>query len=146
MVARSGDGADYVTLENCNRGGDVDRLVQRLYFDLYTRNKQAILTTLRDAENADDLLAASNLRPKEKDERATTLRDCLRAIVTVVTENEGIATAQAKREANEITQTQGDLRWFFKLYGSHKGQSFHEQMAKSGYFVDPITLRVRKPH
>jgi hypothetical protein len=145
VVARSGDGADYVTLENYNRGGDVEKLVHKLYFDLYKRNKEVILARLAEVEATDDLLAASNLRLKAKTEWASTLETCLKAIVAVIKENEGETRVEAQRQAAVLTQTRGDLRWFFRIYGSNKGQSFHEQMAKSGYFVDPITLRVRKP-
>ena len=37
--------------------------------------------------------------------------------------------------------------WYFRMVGSHKGQSFHELMQRSGYFANPMTLVVsgRKP-
>ncbi|WP_438292890.1 hypothetical protein [Streptomyces sp. HUAS TT7] len=34
--------------------------------------------------------------------------------------------------------------WFFRGYGG-PGESFHEQQAASGYFDNPMTLRVARP-
>lgn len=37
-----------------------------------------------------------------------------------------------------------DTRYFFKMYGSEKkGQSFHEQQAKTGAFANPVTVAFR---
>ncbi|WP_189967456.1 hypothetical protein [Streptomyces violascens] len=35
--------------------------------------------------------------------------------------------------------------WFFRVYGGGPGESFHEQQAASGFFNNPMTLRVGRP-
>ncbi|HEX7837913.1 MAG TPA: hypothetical protein VF469_10650 [Kofleriaceae bacterium] len=46
-----------------------------------------------------------------------------------------------------LTGGAGDPRekWFFRMYGSVAGQTFHDEQARSGGFVNPLTLRVRRP-
>jgi hypothetical protein len=118
VVARSPDGNDWVTLENYNR-----RLTLRNQVYDY------LLDTYSDAAKKE--LKAEN---KTDAEIESTLLNYL--------------TSQ-KEDAREDYQRiyrgyPAATMWFFRMYGSLPGQSFHEHRARTGGYANPLTVRVRK--
>jgi hypothetical protein len=68
----------------------------------------------------------------------------LKEVMAQLAENAGRGRAAGELEYEQAIATEPKSKWFFHLYGSGKGQSFHEQAGKSGYFKNPLTLGVRK--
>lgn len=123
VVARSLDHNDWMTLENYNRTPQAE---DKAYAVL--RRKYARVAKKKWAELK---------RGGATDEAAKTgLQDYLTA------EHEG-----ARQEYNAIfqrSQLPAGRLWFFRMYGSGRGQSFHEQQAATRGYVNPLTVRVRR--
>ena len=122
VVAKSPDGADRIALENYNRAPDMRKLLG-----------PGLVAEFRDqAEEFRAELTQQLGRPPT----ATELEENL---------------LQWDRTVNQafvaLTGSAGDPRekWFFRMYGSVAGQTFHDEQARSGGFVNPLTLRVRRP-
>ncbi|MGH9224733.1 MAG: DUF4157 domain-containing protein [Acidimicrobiales bacterium] len=154
VVARSGDGNDWVTLENYNRTGDIKDLSMKLFKRLLKQNQAlvdakivqldtALSALSQDARDLDPrMLHLSDLR--EKLTRDTVARK-LKELMVVMAENAGHLRAQGEADFAAAVNTEPKTKWFFHMYGSKKKQSFHEQAVKSDYFSNPLTVRVRKP-
>lgn len=143
VVAHSADHNDTMTLENYNRAGDIEALKRKMYDGLLKKNRKLLEDKLDEAVKANELLRARNLRPVGKDGSAGDVSHALKELVVTLKENEGMARSDAEAEYDEAVDTEPSKKWFFHMYGSKKGQSFHEQAAKSGFFSDPMTLRVK---
>jgi hypothetical protein len=44
----------------------------------------------------------------------------------------------------DMRQSGPDPRWYFQMYGSQRGQSFHEETARSGTYANPVTVVHRR--
>lgn len=123
VAARSLDGKDWMTLENYNRSPQINDKVYQYLEEKYSRVARKKRNELR-------------LAGKTNAEITQELQYFLSA------QHAGARNDYQKifRDSN-IT---GAALWFFRMYGSKPGQSFHEQQAASGAYVNPLTVRVRK--
>jgi hypothetical protein len=171
VVAESLDRGDQVTLENYNRGADTKREQQKLFNKILADNAVA-LQQAYDALSR-DITALTNTRAgflyKKFKSTATQQADqkrlgdmqvqkldlndaltkpftsrALKAAWVVLHKNEYENIAEAEKAFTGAATDDPSKRWFFKMYGSGAGQSFHEQSVASGYFNAPLTLRVGK--
>lgn len=126
VVAKSADGRDSATLENYNRRGD-----------MLDAKKHLLAKLKRDfGQELDEIQALG------KDDKAGPTDQRLRqayAKIEAIGRNNGRSAAEMFLRA---TSVQNSGAWFFAMYGSNPGQSFHEQNAQSGYFANPLTVRV----
>lgn len=128
VVAKSADGKDTITLENYNRTDEVYNQLKVLLLRIITANKERISEELHDVE------------PEENESRWGIQAKLVRALEIA----RHISAEKAQQEFLKIAGTYtATSSWFFQMQGSGEGQSFHEQQAASGGFVNPITLRVR---
>ena len=153
VVARSADGHDWVTLENYNRSGDIKRLAETVYRRVLKQNRQVVLDKIDQLKQAQSTMSAdawgSDMRYFELEDLQAKLTSenvfrKLREVLVAIRENAGSDRANAENDFQRLLDTDANRKWFFHLYGSAKGQSFHEQAVKSGYFMNPLTLRVSK--
>ena len=153
VVARSADGHDWVTLENYNRSGDIKRLAETVYRRVLKQNRQVVLDKIDQLKQAQSTMSAdawgSDMRYFELEDLQAKLTSenvfrKLREVLVAIRENAGSDRANAENDFQRLLDTDANRKWFFHLYGSTKGQSFHEQAVKSGYFMNPLTLRVSK--
>ncbi len=122
VVARSLDKQDWVTFEHYNRKNDVDAAKAEIYNKVLKDNKKALKGKIQ--------------KPDKGQKKGDLLKDLLMKLTGDLKKT----NTQLERMKTKVFQA-----WFFRLYGSHKQQTFHEQMSASGFFNDPLTLRVRKP-
>ncbi len=109
VVAKSGDGADRVALENYNRSPRIGDLTSPVFEEMKRKDELGELV----------------------DEREVPLK-----LNKVWQEYyEGVVASEDPKTL-----------WFFRLYGTRKGQTFHEQQAKGGSHVNPLTVRVRRDY
>ena len=123
VVARSLDGKDWMTLENYNRTPQIKDEGYQYLLEKYTEDatrKREELAGQRKTETQ----IAQDLRYYLMAEYETAFLD----YQTVLQESD----------------FDGPALWFFRMYGSEAGQSFHEQQAASGGYVNPLTVRIRK--
>uniref|UniRef100_A0AAU2V624 Uncharacterized protein n=1 Tax=Streptomyces sp. NBC_00003 TaxID=2903608 RepID=A0AAU2V624_9ACTN len=134
VVARSLDGTCQVTLENYARNEFDAKARSELYEVLYQRAKSGggWFSRLKPLLESDDQQAFK----KKFDE-------VLAALVTdpEVKKKKGMPRLQLQQDFEDHTCRS----WFFRVYGGGPGESFHEQQAASGYFNNPMTLRVGRP-
>ncbi|RCH61804.1 hypothetical protein DT019_36475 [Streptomyces sp. SDr-06] len=134
VVARSLDGSCQVTLENYARNEFDAKARSELYEVLYQRAKSGggWFSQLKPLLESDDQQAFK----KKFDE-------VLAALVTdpEVKRKRGMPRLQLQQDFEDHTCRS----WFFRVYGGGPGESFHEQQAASGYFNNPMTLRVARP-
>ena len=128
VVAKSNDGTDTVTLENYNRADDVYKLL----VEVMKRQIEA------NANKFKDILA--EVTPVDGDQRPDTHFKLMRVLEVARGISPEDAYSAFLKIANSYAATES---WFFKMQSQKKGQSFHEQQAASGAFVNPLTLRVR---
>jgi hypothetical protein len=128
VVAKSDDKKDAITLENYNRTDDVFKQLKLVLKRLVDGNKVKIGAEL------------AKVAPAAGDDR-TEIREKLEKTLQIV---RGLSADDAHQAYLKIARTySAEQSWFFQMYGSGEGQSFHEQQAASGAFVNPLTLRVR---
>lgn len=151
VVARSTDGRDSVTLENYNRSSDIKRLAEKVYKRVLKRNKAIVTAKIAQLRQEAATLGreAWALDPRyyelhDLQARLTpeTVYRKLREVLVAIREATGADRAAGEADFNDILNTDANTKWFFHLYGSGRGQSFHEQAVKSNYFKNPLTLRV----
>jgi outer membrane protein OmpA-like peptidoglycan-associated protein len=123
VIAQSLDEADQIAMENYARKGDLEQGQKRLLAQL----------------QSDFAAEISGLRLEGAD------REQIGAILHKL-ETGNVASVKDATDAytQMLTEKLGGLRsmWYFRMLGSKKGQSFHEQMAASDYFSNPLTMVV----
>lgn len=125
VVAESADGKDKVTLENYNRTGDIYQAFgKRLIADYGQGIKERVKAAARARDRTELSQLYAELAGGDEDQKA----------------------AGAKQFTDAISDgfTEALRTWFFRLYGTRagSGQTFHEQSAASGFFANPLTVRV----
>ena len=122
VVARSLDGDDWMTLENYRRNYQVSDKID-----------QHILKKFAGAAAA---------KRKELQGTGKTKAEIEQALLNFLFSRRDVRDEQAAllKQSDALLPTM----WFFRMYGSEPGQSFHEEQAKSGGFVNPLTVRIRK--
>ncbi|MFE9567221.1 hypothetical protein ACFYMW_01810 [Streptomyces sp. NPDC006692] len=134
VVARSLDGSCQVTLENYARNEFDAKARSELYDVLLKRanDSRGWFGKLKPLLESDDQHAFQ-----------TKFDEVLAALVTdpEVKKVTGKPRVQLQRDFEDHTCRS----WFFRVYGGGPGESFHEQQAASGYFNNPLTLRVSRP-
>jgi hypothetical protein len=121
-VAKSLDGADWMTLENYRRDDQVAGKID-----------QHILKKYEDATRA---------KRKDLKSKGKTEAEIQQALLNFLFNRQDV-----KRDSSALLEQSAALfptMWFFRMYGSEPGQSFHEQQTASGAFVNPLTVRIRK--
>ena len=121
VVAVSTDGADRVTLEDYNRGPEIDGLKTQLRRELETRYAEQIAELKRDKK---DIASMSNL------------------LTELAIKLDGEDWLEAKKLANAALSGGGKSTWYFRMYGSKQGQTFHD-IGSEGT-VNPLTMRIKK--
>ncbi|WP_405632494.1 hypothetical protein OG933_41850 [Streptomyces sp. NBC_00016] len=134
VVASSLDGSCRVTLENYARN-DFDRVArEELYDTLYQRAKKSggWFSSVSALQESDDQQAF-----KKK------FDDVMRRLCTdpAIRDIQGLP----RRRLQEDFEDHTGRAWFFRVYGGGPGESFHEQQSASGYFNNPLTVRVARP-
>ncbi|MYV93314.1 hypothetical protein [Streptomyces sp. SID1034] len=134
VVARSLDGSCQVTLENYSRNEFDEKARTGLYDVLLKRAKSGSgwFSQLKPLLEGDDQKA---FKAKFDEVLAALVRD------PEVKRNRGMPRLQLQQDFEDHTCRS----WFFRVYGGGAGESFHEQQAASGYFNNPMTLRVARP-
>jgi hypothetical protein len=130
VVARSTDGRDWVTLENYNRDPQArDKLLPLVY----ERYRKAAVRK------------ANNLQKRAKEQKRPPLSE--EAVQAAVAQYLTTENPHAAAYLNELSMAQSNATknslWFFRMYGSGPGQSFHEEQAASGAYLNPLTVRIR---
>jgi hypothetical protein len=143
VVAKSLDGKDSITLENYNRAGDLKTAAVQLYNRMMKENKRVIKNKIRELQRKDYPSSEERFQLKDLQDRNNISRR-LQAVILTLQQNEGKAKDDADKVYKDIMDANTGAKWFFHMYGSERGQSFHEQAIKSDYFKNPLTLRVRK--
>ena len=128
VIAISLDGDDFVTLENYNRGIDMENKLGELQGKLLKRYFA-------------DISAWFKGLPIDAADDPMRIRDKFKQAAKEIIGDDGI---------KEYFRLQRDAKpneaWFFRMYGTHpgQGQTYHERQAVSGEFVNAISIRVRK--
>jgi outer membrane protein OmpA-like peptidoglycan-associated protein len=126
VVAESLDKADHVTLENYNRGLEQKEKMKEIFDDLIANYKGIMDKAIANMENKG---------------QGSQIKQALAEIY----EGAGKSKEEALKKAKAAVDLDSGTMWYFKMIGSGAGQSFHEQQAATGFFANPLTLRVR-PH
>jgi outer membrane protein OmpA-like peptidoglycan-associated protein len=147
VVAKSRRGDDSVTLENYNRAGDLEEARKLLLADLETRFALQ-LTGYLAANPPPNLTVTATDDAGRKLQEGANDRKRLERIGEILYWLEHAAQANVQ-QAKDAYQAMHDERlskgaslWYFRMVGKQAGQSFHEQMAASGYFSNPLTAAV----
>ncbi len=143
VVAKSLDGKDSIALENYNRAGDIKIVLAQLYSRMMKENKRIIKAKIRELERKQTPTTDEKYQLQDLQDRNNITRR-FQAVILTLQQNEGKTKADADKVYKDIINTDAGSKWFFHMYGSGRGQSFHEQAIKSDYFKNPLTLRVRK--
>jgi hypothetical protein len=130
VVARSLDGADWLTLENYTRNQQAEKALHEL--------KDKLLVEYREKTKG-WLFNRAGKEPKgqwESDKITEMIKELGKT---------SFNEAQAEYRALGEDMMTWQRKWFFRMYGSHVGQRFHERQYKSGQgdIVNPLTVRVR---
>ncbi|HEY4940072.1 MAG TPA: DUF4157 domain-containing protein [Rhizomicrobium sp.] len=125
VVARSLAGGDWITLENYRRRDTAHEAVHTLLSDKHEDIREKILEFKAPAKEGDPEPAAEVVKEKTA---------------------EYIESAYSSEffAAYEPLMNQAASLWFFRMYGSKKGQTFHDIQKASGGFLNPLTVRVRR--
>ncbi len=125
VIAKSLDGNDRMTLENYRRDPEIEDLIKSMVLSKFS--KEAKIYTKK--------IQQEYLEKKKK----LTPQLLGEALYYDLVHKANLANP------NEIKKTEDwNKLWYFQMYGSHKGQSFHERMSGMGEFVNPLTVRVRR--
>ena len=123
VVARSTDGKDWVTLEN------------------YRRTEQYQEALIPKVQARFRKVANKQLREIQKDKTLSKIQVREKLIEFLTQTHQGASTYYNSLLVQQKTPIA--KLWFFRMYGSGHGQSFHEQQAASGGYLNPLTVRVR---
>jgi hypothetical protein len=118
VIADSGDGKDQIILENYARKHDLVEGQKRLIREL----KERFAAELRDA-------TITGERPYDQ------IGQILKHLGDDAGDNMTAYTRMYTEQVGALA-----TRWYFRMVGEGARQSFHEQMAGSGYFANPLTL------
>ncbi|WP_240659899.1 DUF4157 domain-containing protein [Streptomyces sp. WAC 01529] len=132
VAAMSADGQDRVTLENYTRTANSGDALKELLPKLVEEFKKQTAIPL--------------LRPGGKTPPTSAFEmDRLNKLLRELSGSAQKAGEEFKRLSD--AKNEWNSKWFFRMYGSGAGQTFHEQQYNNGRgdFVNPLTLRVRKP-
>ncbi|MEV7197145.1 DUF4157 domain-containing protein [Streptomyces sp. NPDC093510] len=131
VAAMSADGRDRVTLENYTRTGNTGDALDELLPKLVEEFKK---------KTAVPLLRPGGKVPPSSLSSADGVNKLLRELTG--------SAQKGLEEFKRLTEAENEWnsKWFFRMYGSGAGQTFHEQQYDNGRgdFVNPLTLRVRK--
>lgn len=130
VVAESLDGHEAVTLENYRRSGEVEAGARELLDHLKVR-------FAADLHAAMTNVGAFNLHAEEQ----------VGAILHFVETHTAPDFNQASDKWQQIVSELGKpgALWFFRMVSrDDPDQSFHRQLARSGYFASPVTLVMHK--
>jgi flagellar motor protein MotB len=148
VVAQSAEGKDQITLENYNRSGDYEEgrraLLERLQTDFADEIGAYLAENPMPDLAVDPALddAARKVRENEVDRlRLTRIGEILHWIDRREKADETQAK-EAYQRMHDERLADGVRAWYFRMVGENEGQSFHEQMAASGYFSNPLTMAV----
>jgi outer membrane protein OmpA-like peptidoglycan-associated protein len=122
VVAESLDGDDQITLENYRRGDEIQK------------GAAALLEQLKH-DFADQLSDLAGERTEEQVGRA------IRIIEGQLATTQTQAYEAYRALVKERIASEAEL-WYFRMVGRDPGQSFHEQMAQSDAFANPLTMAV----
>lgn len=125
VVARSLEGRDWITLENYRRRDVAHEAVHTLLSDKHEDIREKTLEFKALANEGDPRAAAEEVKEKTAE------------YIETAYSNEFFA-------AYEPLMNQAASLWFFRMYGSQKGQTFHDIQKASGGFLNPLTVRVRR--
>ncbi|MGW2048824.1 eCIS core domain-containing protein [Streptomyces sp. NPDC001858] len=130
VVARSLTGADWVTLENYTRNQNAQNALKDLeskLLDTYREKTKSFFNSYTPQEPKSTMESERIIEMLQKIAHTTR------------------AKAMAEYMALGIDQTAWKGKWFFRLYGSQPGETFHDKQyaGGSGDFVNPLTVRVR---
>ncbi|MGW5868048.1 hypothetical protein ACWFRJ_38550 [Streptomyces sp. NPDC055239] len=130
VAALSANGEDRVTLENYTRTANSGDALQELLPKLVEEFKTKTAIPL--------------LRPKGKPAPGGSEMDQVNKLLKEIAGSAQRGTEEFRRLSE--AKNEWNSKWFFRMYGSGAGQSFHEQQYDSGRgdFVNALTLRVRK--
>ncbi|HMA34569.1 MAG TPA: OmpA family protein, partial [Chloroflexia bacterium] len=131
VTAASLDGADQITLENYKRSGDVGPALADLERQLRERFTGELAGAIATIE--------ANFRGDSDAGRKARMG----AILHFLQNGRQAAAAEAKALGDTLMSESLGQMWFFHMIGSQAGQSFHEQAAASGYFMNPLTVAVQ---
>ena len=123
VVAESLGGKDQIAMENYARKADINKGRIDLLAELKTKFAAKI----------------KNLVMKGGDDQQIGM------ILKFVHENLEVSEKEAVKAYNDMfKEMNGHIgeHWYFRMNGQEAGQSFHEQMADSHFFVNPLTLSV----
>jgi hypothetical protein len=123
VVARSLDGKDWMTLENYNRKPQIREKAEEYLVQKYGRVARKKQTELRLAGKTPEQI-------KE-------------GVYEYLTQDHEGASRDYQKLMKD-SDIPGNAMWFFRMYGSKPGQTFHEQQTASGTYVNPLTVRIRK--
>lgn len=146
VVARSEGGTDSITLENYNRDFDLAEARRILLAELEQRFAKELSDELRknplvfdppklDEEERSKQAAAEDSKRKER------IGEILHWLEHKTKATVDDAKKTYKAMDDEYLGKKFRM-WYFRMVGKGKGQSFHEQMADSGYFSNPLTMAV----
>lgn len=123
VVAQSSDGKDRITLENYSRAADAEKVSGPIRDAVLNKYRAQLGNVYNQLQGADRL-----------------------TIVDVLFRAQQPITQKALDEYRRIRASSApERRWFFQIYGTKTGQTFHEKQAASGEFVNPLTVRTQKP-
>jgi hypothetical protein len=136
VVAASEDGRDKVTLENYNRADDIENYLQGVYEQLIITHTDIVREKIESLDQMEGI----------------PFRSYFREVFQVIHQAQNLAAEseeQARQEAfdaytNFMNNRNDGQAWFFQIYGSGAGQTFHERQAAGGSFTNPLTVRVGK--
>jgi hypothetical protein len=121
VAAKSLDGKDSVTLENYNRRDDIIAKGPEI--------KEALLAKFRTRLGNN----YNQINQTDASQLFNTFSD-----------SEGVVKEFMDEYKKILNSAEPNKAWYFAMYGSLKDQSFHEKQAASGFFSNPLTIRVRK--
>lgn len=134
VVASSEDGKDKVTLENYNRAADIEDELQKVYQDFVDKHQEGVEEAIKDFKHDPSIPFRAFFRLAYLALNAT-LSD---SMVSLEDKKE-----EAKEAYGRLMNKRNDGQaWFFQLYGSGKGQTFHERQYATGTIANPMTVRV----
>jgi hypothetical protein len=137
VVATSEDGKDRITLENYNRSEDINKQLGVVFDNLLDQHKEAVENAIAPLEGLGEEVPV-----------VTRLDYAYQELHKA--QNQANISEREKKEAARqsyfrlIEQRNDKQAWYFQIYGSGQGQTFHERQAATGFFANPMTARVGK--
>ena len=123
VVAESNDHLDAIVMENYRRTGDWKAGAEKLLAELRTAHAATIGALALDADPQAAVAQIKAYVERNQTIGANAARTQFKQALTA-----GLGAAEAM--------------WYFRMVGKGAGQSWHEQMASTPYFFNPISLAV----